>query len=195
MEELAGLSEVAVNQEERYGSALAGNLPRVAYTVRGRGGEYLFRVAEVGGTPACRFLLGSHRPVWLEMRRMDESVALRLRRPFFFFYPRLDVKSPVGCPLGSVKKHFILLHDAYEIRDEHNRQLFSILRRRWEPWVYRVRQDGVEVAGIQKVLLDLVRDTSTTFDDYRISFPKGADLAAKTMLLSATFLFDLVHFE
>jgi hypothetical protein len=195
MEELARLNEATVHQEDRYGSQVAGHLSRVAYMVRAPGGKILYRVAEAGGSLASRFLPASHRPMWLEVRRTDESVVLRLKRVYFIFYPCLKVELPGGRLCGSVRKRFILMHDAYEIRDGLGRKLFSILRKRWEPWIFHVRRDGIEMARIEKVLLDLLRDISTTFDDYRISFPSEADPLSKSLLLCTTFLVDLAHFE
>jgi hypothetical protein len=195
MDGLGGLSEVLVHQEERYGGVLVGKQPGVAYTVQARAGANLYRVSEVGGTTASRFLLGSRRALDLEVQRSNGTLALRMKRPSFIVYPFLSVQSPAGRVLGSVRKCFVLVHDAYEIRDEHGRALYRILRKRWDPSSCIVQRDAIDVARIERTIQSVRRETSTTFNDYRVTFPSGATVVEKALLLSATFLIDLVHFE
>ncbi|MFH1177900.1 MAG: phospholipid scramblase-related protein [Acidobacteriota bacterium] len=195
MDELGKLTEVLVAQEERYPGALPGRAPYLSYLVKNTSRKTLYRAVEVGRKSMTSFLLGRRRRLWFELRRVDESLVLRLSRPPYLILPALRVLSPTGGLVGVVRKRVSLMHDRYEICDSRGERLAVIVRRRWDPLVFRVRIDGRETGAIEREIRSLRRELASGFDDYRVSFPEVAPAALRALLVGAVLLIDAVHFE
>ena len=195
MDELGELTELLIEQKERWAGASPGRAPNLSFLVKSAGGKKLFLVAEVGRKSVVGFLLGRRRRLWFELRRVDESLGLRLLRPPYLIVPSLRVLSPTGGLVGVIRKRVSLMHDRYEICDATGQRLAGIVRKRWAPLVFRVHARDGEAGRIERETRSLRRELASGFDDYRLSFAADTGVLMRALLVAAVVLIDAVHFE
>jgi uncharacterized protein YxjI len=125
----------------------------------------------------------------------DGRTVLQLRRPFKFYFSEVHVADAGGRKLGHVQRRFSVLHRVYGVFDGSGRERYQLFGPLLHPWTFEVREQDRTLGKIAKRWGGVLRQGFTNADAFGVSFPSGVDLAAKAVLLGATFLIDFVHFE
>lgn len=142
----------------------------------------------------ARMFLKSARPFTMELRAKDGSVAMRIQRPWRFFFSHVDVFTGDGAALGEVQERWAWFSRLYELRDPTGRVLASLVGPMFRPWTFLVKIDGNEVGQISKKWSGLGREMFTDADTYGLSF-QSTTPGVRALMLAATFLIDFRHFE
>ena len=107
----------------------------------------------------------------------------------------MEVFSPEGRHLGSVKREFSLLEKKFKVMDAQGGELYGIRAPILHPWTFKISKGGVESGEIVKKWSGLGKEAFTDADNFSVTFPQGADGDQKAVLLGALFLIDMVYFE
>ena len=107
MNALASVHTLVVSQKKEWGEILSGFETRNRYVILSELGDELYFAAEEKGSLLLRLFLKALRPFTIIVTRTDGSVALRLERPFRFYFHKIDVRDAQGRLLGTVDREFL----------------------------------------------------------------------------------------
>ncbi len=194
---LAGEGTVIVKQAKSWTEVFTDLETVSRFSVSTPDGRELWAAAEISqgflGVIA-RWFLKSARPFTMELRARDGSVAMRIQRPWRFFFSHVDVFTGDGAPLGEVQERWGWFTRLYELKDPSGNVLASLVGPLFRPWTFLVKIDGKEVAQISKKWSGLGREMFTDADTYGLTF-QGTTPGVRALMLAATFLIDFRHFE
>src|SRR5262245_25246584 len=195
MERLAVAQSLVVRQKVKLAEALTGFEQRNQYTVSDPAGGELYVALETGGSALARFFLKSLRPFEMQIVAADKRPVLALERPFRFYFHELRVRDSKQRILGSVRRLFSVLRRIYTVQDASGREMYRLYGPLLHPWTFEIRERDRVVGRIVKKWSGLGREAFTDADTFGLTFPAGADVNAKALLLGAVLLIDFVHFE
>jgi uncharacterized protein YxjI len=195
MERLSGAGGLVVSQKKEWGEILTGFETRNRYKVFDAAGQELFAAAEEGGNILLRWFLKAMRPFRVQIRGLDDTGVMQVRRPFRFFFHEAVVSDATGRTLGTIRRQFALLRRIYSVTDDRGRELCQLFGPILHPWTFEVRQGGIEQGKICKKWSGLLKEGFTDADNFGVTFPPGWSNEHKALLLGAVFLVDFVHFE
>ena len=168
------------------------------YRVMDGTGQPLFMVAEQGegmGELLMRWFLKAARPFTMQIHTPEGMPALILKRPFRFFFHRIEVSDHNGRPLGHVERRFSMFNRRYDLFDAEFGSTIEIVGPLFKPWTFHINMGGEPVGVITKKWSGLLKEAFTDADNFGVSFPPGASVYRKAIMLGAVFLIDAVHFE
>ena len=196
---LRGMEAVRVRQVKEWGEILTGFETRNRYEVLDGQDRPLLFAGEVGGglgVTLLRLFLKAKRPFVMELRSPDNRVALSLKRPWRWFFSRLEVQDSSGRHLGSIQQRFRLLSRRYDIEGPNGELWVTLEGPLFKPWTFFVKRGQETVGKIVKRWTGLGKEMFTDADNFGVEFtPALRDDAARILVLAATFLIDFVHFE
>lgn len=161
-------------------------------------GQPAFQAAETGrGGWAflVRSFLKSKRPFTMELRDAYGHVALRLERPWTWFFSELHVLDGQGQRLGMIDQRWAFFARQFVILDPQGRELAQLHGPFFRPWTFRVLQGGQEVGRITKKWSGLLREAFTDADTFGVELGPAMDPRLRALVLAATFLIDFLYFE
>jgi uncharacterized protein YxjI len=168
------------------------------YVVQDGSGRVLFDAAEESGSVQQllgRMFLKALRPFTLHVATADGTPALRMERPFRFFFSEVSVRDAGGRELGTIARQFSLLDKRYLIRAAGAATTYEVLGPLFRPWTFKILANGEECGVITKKWSGLFKESFTDADQFGIQFPPGITVDCKAVFLGAVFLIDFVHFE
>jgi uncharacterized protein YxjI len=198
LEQFAGAHALIIKQQKEWKEILSGFETRNKYDVVNTSGAVLFQVEEEGGsfsTIITRFLLKALRPFTMHIFSTDGNEIFRLKRPFRFFFHKLEVCKSNGTPLGIIERRFAVLRRIYSVQDPNGNETFQLFGPILHPWTFQIKKHGEELGKITKKWSGLLKESFTDADNFGITFPGGIDVNQKATFLGALFLIDFVHFE
>ncbi|HZI05248.1 MAG TPA: phospholipid scramblase-related protein, partial [Archangium sp.] len=134
--------------------------------------------------------------VELECRTQGGTLALRLTRPWTFFFAHVKVYAWDGRQLGYIQQRFNLLHRAFDLCTPAGVVMATLEGPAWKPWTFHIKQRGEEVATIRKQWSGLIREALTDSDFFGVEFHPGlTDARLRQLVLAATLMVDLCYFE
>lgn len=192
---------LSVRQRKRWLEILTSFDSRNVYVVYDEGGNPVFNVEEQGrgvGHFLKRVLLGAFRPFTAEVEDLTTSrPILSLRRPFRFFFHRLEVSDGAGRPVGAIQRRWTWLRRKYTVEDRRGYEVATLFGPIFRPWTFEIQLPGSaqEVGLIQKKWSGLLKEAFTEADNFWVEFGGVNDPAVRALLFAATVLIDAVHFE
>lgn len=143
-----------------------------------------------------RMFLGPARPftAYVTDRRRD-SLAMRLHRPWRWFFPRLDVHDADDAPVAYIESKWAWLQRRYEVGDARGHVVGEIIGPWWRPWTFELHARGRVVGMIQKKWGGFAKELLTDADNFEITFAPDADVRWRALALAAAVLIDVMHFE
>ena len=167
----------------------------IADSVRQRGD-----VEEQGGTighAIRRVFLGSHRGFVLHVTDNAGTIAMRLRRPFYWFLSDMTVEDSNGRAIGRVLKRWRIFSKTYDLF-EGGRSFAQIRSGFFRIWKFPVldAQTGQEIAVISKKWSGAIREYVTDADKFRIEFHSPVlTVPQKAVIFAAALSIDYDYFE
>jgi uncharacterized protein YxjI len=157
----------------------------------------LFFAGEVGGlgNMLWRYLLGPRRPFTMEVRGRDRLLALKLERPFTFFFNRLEVFDGAGAPVGTVQQRFKIFGKRYDLLDPSGRVLGEIRGPLFSPWTFEIFSNGQQAGLVKKRWSGLLGELFTDADNFSLTFSAELSPSLRALMLASTFLIDFAYFE
>lgn len=197
---LQRLGTLRVQQKKEWGEILTGFEGSNRYQVVGENGQPLFFAGEVGsglGLFLLRSFLKAKRPFTMELKTPSGATALRLKRPWRFFFSHLDVEDADGRLLGSVQQRFAFFQRRYDVLGPSGEVLATLRGPFFKPWTFIVEQGDRELGRIQKKWSGFGKEMFTDADSFGVTFSAEGrgDAQLRPLVVGATFLIDFVHFE
>lgn len=187
-----------IRQIKEWGEILVGFESRNRYEITDEAGTMLGYAAEEGGgigRALGRQFLGSGRPGILHVLDPDGRETARAKKPFTWFFHRVDVEVE-GKPLGSVRRRFSILNRKFTVETPTGEELFTIWSPMFRIWTFRILFRDQEVGVIRKQWGGALKEMFTDADVFGIEYDDLPELeAVRPLLLFATLLVDLCHFE
>jgi hypothetical protein len=156
----------------------------------------------IGGfTQAMRWIISKHlMPTTVEVReKPDDSLVFTLRRGWYIFRSRVEVRDAVGQLVGFFKSKFFTISGGFHVYDKDGKY-FAHVKGRMFGFDYRfLTEDGkVELGSVAKRIGGvggLAREVFFSADNYFLEVnPELAEQPiAKMLLLAATLAVDLIY--
>ena len=195
MDELSVANTLVVSQKKEWGEIVSGFETKNRYVVLNELGNELYRAKEEGGSLLLRLFLKAFRPFTIVLTKGDGQPALRVERPFRFYFHEVDVREAGGKVLGTVVREFSWLHRLFRVSDAQDKEICRLYGPLFHPWTFEIRQNEREVGKITKKWSGLLKEGFTDTDNFAAVLPPGMSAEAKRVLLGAVFLIDFVYFE
>jgi uncharacterized protein YxjI len=191
--------QLTVRQRKRWVEVLLSFEMRNSYEVYDQSQAPVLRVRELGSgflQFIKRLFLGPLRPFEAAVvEPAGDAPVLRLRRPFRFFFHRLEVTTPNGERVGAIQRRWSWLRRLYVIEDALGQEVANLFGPILRPWTFEVRL-GEEVRGtIRKRWSGLLKEAFTDADNFGVDLTRLPDPQLKALAFAATVLIDVVHFE
>jgi uncharacterized protein YxjI len=195
MEKLQSINALIVSQRKEWGEILTGFEQKNKYVVMDLSGRELYAAVEECGSLLLRWFLKALRPFEINVYTFDSRPALKLKRPFRFYFHELEIMDPNGRTLGTIQRRFSLLRRIYSVLDNTGKEIFKLFGPILHPWTFEIRKADTEYGKITKKWSGLLKEGFTDADTFGVSFPETWDVSVKSLFLGAVFLIDFVHFE
>ncbi len=187
-----------IRQQKEWAEILTSWETKNRYQIVGADEAPLLLAGEVGdGLLAflTRSFLKAKRPFTIELRSPDGQLALRLVRPWTWFFSHLEVYGASGEHLGTIQQRFKLFGRWLEVKTPDGTVVAELKGPLFRPWTFQVEQRGLEVGIIQKKWSGLGKELFTDADNFGLQFHRLDDARTRRLVLAATFLIDFLYFE
>ena len=192
---------LSVRQRKRWFEILTSFDARNTYAVYDESGNPVLNVEEQGkgfGSVLKRLFLRSMRPFTSHVEDLrSQRQVLSLRRPFRFYFHRLEVRDADGNLVGTIRRRWTWFRRKYTVEGAEGQEVATLFGPFFRPWTFEIRMgDGKEPVGlIQKKWSGLAKELFTQADNFWIEMAQVTDPALRAVLFAATVLIDVVHFE
>ena len=102
MERLSSVNGLVVQQKKEWGEILTGFETRNKYAVSDVNGRSLYYAAEEKGSLLALWFLRALRPFTIVVLTDQGRVAMKIRRPFRFYFHRAEIFDSQGMLLGAI---------------------------------------------------------------------------------------------
>ncbi len=195
MERLAPTNALMIQQQKEWGEILTGFETKNRYVVRDATGRDLYYAAEEAGSALLRIFLKTLRPFDLYVASPDNQIIIHVKRPFRFYFHRIDVFNGQGQRIGSIEKRFSFLRRIYSVMDRNGREAYRLFGPILHPWTFEIKQGDRVLGKITKKWSGLLKEGFTDADNFGVTFPSELNVRIKALFMGAVFLIDFVHFE
>lgn len=192
---------LSVRQRKRWLEILTSLDARNTYAVYDEVGNPVLNVEEQGrgfGNLLKRLFLGAFRPFTSHVEDLSkQQTLLHLRRPFRFYFHRLEVRDTDGNLIGAIRRRWTWFRRKYTVEGPSGEEVATLFGPFWRPWTFKILMPGSnqEVGLIQKKWSGLAKELFTQADNFWIQFEQVTDPKLRALFFSATVLIDVVHFE
>ncbi len=133
-------------------------------------------------------------PFNMEIKSPEGQPVLTVRRGVSFFLSEVEVLDERNQLIGKFKQKFFSIGGKFEVLDASERPL-CMLKGKWTSWDFKfVANDGKEFATVTKKWSGLGKELFTSADNYvlQISSEVPADHPLRLLILAAVMCIDLV---
>lgn len=191
--------KLSVRQKKRWLEMLLSFEMKNAYEVYDESQQPVLKAKEEGeGIVSLlkRVLMGPMRPFDVLVTDLNTGeVTLQLRRPFRFFFHRLEVRAGDGTYLGAIQKEWSWVRRIYTIEDASGAQIGQLFGPFLKPWTFEIRQQGETIGQVAKRWSGLGKELFSDADNFGVELGQIPDPNLKALAFAATVLIDVVHFE
>ncbi len=195
MDKLSSINGLMISQQKEWGEILTGFETKNKYVVMDPEGKRLYLAAETKGSLIMRWALKALRPFTIDIMSEDGKLALRVKRPFKFYFHEAEIQDPQGQKLGKIKKKFSVVRKKYIIEDKTGQEIYQLFGPALRPWTFKIKSGDIEHGQITKKWSGFFKEAMSDADNFGVIFPGEWDNKLKALFLGAVFLIDFVHFE
>ncbi len=142
-----------------------------------------------------RVLLGPARPFTASVTEPSRSeVLMRLRRPFTFYFHRLEVHGADGMLVGAIQKKWSWIRRIYDVDNGRGDVVAELFGPILKPWTFEIRVRGQPRGAIRKRWSGWGKELFTDADNFGVELA-NLDRDLKMLAFAATVLIDVAHFE
>ena len=191
--------KLSVRQRRRWLEMLFNWEQKNSYAVYDEDGQHRLQVKEEGSglvNILKRLFLRTQRPFSATV--YDNPIPkplLFLKRPFRFFFHRLEVAASSGEVLGAIERRWSWIRRIYSIADENGAEVATLFGPILRPWTFEIRVSGQPRGLLQKRWSGLSTEMFTDADNFVLDLHEVTDPKLKVLVFAATVLIDVVHFE
>lgn len=192
---------LSVRQRKRWLEILFSWESKNTYMVFDQDASPVFEVRERGagfGNLVKRLFMGPLRWFTADVESLAlQRPLLTLRRPFRFYFHRLEITTPDGIPLGAIQRRWTWLRRKYTVEGPDGQEVATLFGPLLRPWTFKIQMPGsdAEVGLLQKKWSGLAKELFSDADNFWIELDNVEDPQLRALLFSATVLIDVVHFE
>jgi uncharacterized protein YxjI len=194
----ASFQRLTVRQRKSWAEILLSLEMRNQYDVFDETQRAVLHVGEEGSGVLCflkRVFLGPARPFTAAVTEPGGTdVWLRLRRPFRFFFHRLEVERADGTRAGAIQKRWSWVRRIYDVEDARGQVVAELFGPLLKPWTFELRVRGQARGAIRKRWSGLAKEMFTDADNFGVELA-NLEPELKVLAFAATVLVDVVHFE
>ncbi|MCP4499607.1 MAG: hypothetical protein GY822_06525 [Deltaproteobacteria bacterium] len=168
------------------------------YSVYDDNGELLLFAAEEDGgcmTHITRQMMSSRRPLVMWVTDATGEVVLELKKPFAFYFHKMEVLDGDGELLGTIQREFALLKRRYTLRSPSGEIIYEVDGAFWKPWTFDVSDEKGDIAQVKKQFSGLLQEMVSDADNFGVEWAEDLAGEDRLMLISMVFFLDLLHFE
>lgn len=197
--EFVGHRRLSVRQRRRWLELLFNWEQKNSYGVYDEEGNHTLQVKEEGNglwNLIKRLFLRTARP--FEAIVYDNPIPkplVKLKRPFRFFFHRLDVSAADGTPIGAIERRWSWIRRIYSIHDASGRPVAQLFGPFFRPWTFEIRVDDQPLGLLQKRWSGMMSEMFTDADNFVLDIERVNDPKLRLLAFAATVLVDVVHFE
>lgn len=195
---MASRKRILIHQVKEWGEILLGFETRNRWEIRDEHNQVLGYAAEEGGgigRMLGRQVFSSGRKAVLHVTDAAGREVARGDKPFTWFFHRVEVSCD-GKKLGAIERRFRWLNREFAVTTADGRELFTIVSPLLQIWTFRLLFRGAEVGVIKKQWGGALKEMFSDADVFGLEYDALAELeAVRPLLIFATLLVDLVHFE
>ncbi len=195
MRSLTDTDSLVVRQNKEMLEVLTDIETKNKYQVFDKLGQLLYTAMEEGGSLILRLVLRALRPFEIFVRSQDGQTALRVEKPFRFFFHEINVYDKNDRLLGNVKRKFSILRRIYSVTGPSGQEEYLLFGPLLKPWTFQIMEGEAEQGVITKKWSGLLKEGFTDADNFGVTFPQKWPVERKGLFLGAVFLIDFVHFE
>lgn len=190
---------LSVRQRKRWYEILFNWEQKNSYSVFDEDGEHVLEVKEDGSglwNVLKRLFLRNARPFTSTV--YDNPIPkplLLLKRPFRFFFHRLDVRAGDGTAMGTIERRWSWLRRIYVVKDAQDVQIAELFGPILRPWSFDIRIGGEPRGLLQKRWSGFSKELFTDADNFVLDLKGVTDARIRVLTFAATVLIDVVHFE
>jgi uncharacterized protein YxjI len=143
-----------------------------------------------------RQLLGHNRSYEIHFSTPSKDVFLIAHHPFCWWFHRLEIRTPQGRFLGTIRWRFSFFSKFLEIENEMGAAILQARAPLWKPWTFTFSHLDREVASVKKRWSGLLSEVFSDRDNFQIEF-LAPDLPAsdRSLILAAAVFIDMLYFE
>jgi hypothetical protein len=143
-----------------------------------------------------RQILGHRRDYQIHFFTPFKEVFLIGHHPFRWFFQIMEIRTPQGLVLGTIRWRFSLLSKHLQIEGPSGNTIFETRAPMWKPWTFLFSHLDREVASVKKRWSGVFSEILTDRDNFRIDF-LAPELASseRALVLAAAVFIDLLYFE
>ena len=197
MEKLEAIRDLVVRQRKEWGEIITGFETRNRYSIEDVHGQQLYVAAEASGSTMMRIFLRAWRPFTIGIfSGSSDTMALKITRPFRWYFHRVEVEDGQGESLGVIGRQFSMLNRKYVVSREGGLEDYYIEGPLLSPWTFYIKDSkGEEHGKITKKWSGLFKEAFSDADNFGVTWPAQWDTRFKSLMLGAVFLIDFIHFE
>ncbi len=192
---------LSVRQRKSWIEILTSFDARNKYVVYDETGNPVFNVNEQGsgfGSLLKRLFLRNLRPFTSHVDDLtSQQQLLVLRKPFRFFFHRLEVRDVAGTLLGAIQRKWTWFRRKYVVEGPTGEHVATLFGPFFRPWTFKILHatSKQELGLIQKKWSGLLKEAFSDADNFWIDYEAVTDPQLRAVLFAATALIDIVHFE
>ena len=141
-----------------------------------------------------RHFLRNRRPMHIVVWNQDKEEVFSLKRPFHFFYSKMNVFHGRH-RLGGIRRRFSLLNSRYDILNRNGKSIGQIQSKYHFHKFSILNSRNTEIGAINKQFGSMEREILTDADTFFVSFPSDWGSSDKALLLAAAITIDMDFFE
>ncbi len=132
-------------------------------------------------------------PFQVEVRTPAGQKVLTVKRGFSLLLSKVEVLDENDQPVGTFKQKLFSIGGKFDVLDLHEKPLCT-LKGKWTSWDFRFVQDEKEFASVSKKWAGLGKELFTTADNYMLTIHDGVskDDPARILIVAAVMCIDMV---
>ena len=132
-------------------------------------------------------------PFHVEVHTPDGKPVLTVKRGFSLFLSTVEVLDENGQTVGFFKQKLFSIGGKFDVLDARQQPVCT-LQGKWTSWDFRFMQGNTELASVSKKWAGLGKELFTTADNYMLSISPSvaADNAARILIMAAVLCIDMV---
>lgn len=132
-------------------------------------------------------------PFHVEIKTPDGAPVLSVKRGVSFFLSKVDVLDENNFLVGRFKQKFFTIGGKFDVLDSQD-NVICTLKGKWTSWDFRFMQGDSEMAHVSKKWAGIGRELFTTADNYMLSINDTVkkDDNARILIVAAVMCIDMV---
>ncbi len=193
-------SKIVIQQQKEILEIATGIETANRYLMSGEGtsavGKILEKKGHIGGK-IVRHFTNTKRNRPYEITFLEQGIPfLSVVRKFKWLFSKVEVTTPNKGTIGKIQQKFTILKRRYEIYNNYNQKVATILGPVLHPWTFKVyNNSNQEVAVILKKWSGAVTEMISDADNFLVDISKVKEDCLKPLILAAAIVVDIDHFE